>query len=139
MTLTEVMIANPRTSIILISALATLVSSLLMKWFTNQEHLKSLKSRQKEIQKELKEHRKNGNISEMEKLNKEMMELSLQLMKSSFSFKQILVTIIPFLILFSWIRGIYGGENGVLSTWFWWYLGTALILGSVYRKIFKMA
>ena len=54
MVITELIQAYPIPSIIVISIGITLISSLLTKWLTNQEHLKSLKERQKELQKELK-------------------------------------------------------------------------------------
>lgn len=128
----------PVIAILIISAAVTLVSTLLMRAFTDQEHLKSLKKRQKELQKELKECRKNGDSCQLEKINKEMLELSMKLMKSSFSVKQLLITMIPFLILFQWMRGFFGGEAGVLSSWFWWYLGSAMVFSTIYRKLLKM-
>ena len=139
MAITEYMTMYPRVSLILISAVVTFISTLLMKYLTDQDRLKSIKARQKELQKELKECRKKGDTCRMEEINKEILELSMKMMKASFSFKQILITLIPFLILFHWIRGFYGGEPPLLSSWFWWYLGSALVASTVYRKVLKMA
>lgn len=129
----------PRVSVVVIGGLITLVSTLLMMKFTDQEHIKSLKKRQKELQKEIKACKQKNDSCGMEKLNKEAMEIAMKLMKSSFSLKQLLVTAIPFILVIQWMRDFYGGESGVLSSWFWWYLGSALVLGNVYRKLFKMA
>ena len=100
MAITEYMTMYPRISLILISVVVTFISTILMKYLTNQDHLKSIKARQKELQKELKECRKKGDTCRMEEINKEILNLSMKMMKASFSIKQILVTFIPFLILF---------------------------------------
>lgn len=134
MTITEIIQAYPIPSIIVIAIGITLVSSLITKWLTNQEHLKSLKERQKELQKELKTCKDDCTIKEMQM---EMMKITGTMMKSSF--KPMLITIVPFLILFSWIRGIYGGDAPLLASWFWWYLGGSLASSLVFRKLLKMA
>jgi len=54
MTIVEMMSACPKYSIAVFSVIVTLISTLVQKHFTDQEHLKALKKRQKEIQKEIK-------------------------------------------------------------------------------------
>ena len=133
MTLTEIVVENPYFSLIVISFLVTLVSTLVQKWLTNQEHMKSLKVRQKEIQKELKSCKEEHILKE---LNLEMLNLTGIMMKSSM--KPMFVTIIPFLILFSWLRGIYGGEVPLISGWIWYYLGFSIVSSIVLRKVLKV-
>ena len=128
----SIMTTNPKTSIIVFSVFVTLVSMLVQKWLTNQEHLKSLKKRQKEIQKELK-NCKDG--CAMKELNAEMMKLTGIMFKSSM--KPMFVTIIPFLILFSWLRGIYVPLLG--NSWIWYYLGYSVVASIVLRKLLKIA
>ena len=132
MTITEMMIANPKISIAVFSIVVTSISMLVQKWLTNQEHLKSLKKRQKEIQKELKGC-KDGKL--MKELNAEMMKLTGVIFKSSM--KPMFVTIIPFLILFSWLRGIYVPLLG--NSWIWYYLGFSVASSMILRKVFKIA
>ena len=132
MTITEMMIANPKISIAIFSIVVTSISMLVQKWLTNQEHLKSLKKRQKEIQKELKGC-KDGKL--MKELNAEMMKLTGVMFKSSM--KPMFVTIIPFLILFSWLRGIYVPLLG--NSWIWYYLGFSVASSMILRKVFKIA
>ncbi len=139
MTSLEFLSLYPRTFVIIIGSLVTLISTILVRYFTDQEHIKSLKARQKELQKELKEIRKEGESDKLMEINKEIMELTMKLMKASFSFKQMLITIVPFLLLFQWMKGFYGGEAEILSSWFWYYLGAAIISSSFYRKLLKMA
>lgn len=131
MTLTEMMTASPKTSIAIFSVTITLISTFVQKWLTNQEHLKSLKKRQKEIQKELKKC-KDGNV--MKELNLEMMKLTGVMFKSSM--KPMFVTIIPFLLLFVWLRGIYAP---VLSTWIWYYIGYSIVASIILRKVLDVA
>jgi len=132
MTLTEMMMTNPKTSIIIFSVAVTLISTLVQKWLTNQEHLKSLKKRQKEIQKELK-NCKDGNI--MKELNAEMLKLTGVMFKSSM--KPMFVTIIPFLLLFVWLRGVYTPVMG--SSWIWYYIGYSVVASIILRKILDVA
>tara|TARA_Y100000310_G_scaffold104733_1_gene103085 strand:- start:9963 stop:10367 length:405 start_codon:yes stop_codon:yes gene_type:complete len=134
MAITELIQLYPVYSIMVIAIGITLISSLITKWLTNQEHLKSLKERQKELQKELKNCKDDCKIKEIQM---EMMKITGTMMKSSF--KPMLITIVPFLILFAWIRGIYGGEDALLASWFWWYLGSSLVSSLIFRKLLKMA
>jgi len=132
MTITELMISSPKISIAVFSILVTLISTLAHKWLTNQEHLKTLKKRQKEIQKEL---RGCKDPSLMKELNSEMMKLTGVMFKSSM--KPMFVTIIPFLILFAWLRGIYVPVLG--GSWIWYYIGYSVVASIILRKVFKVA
>ena len=130
--ITEILQNNAKISIVIIAILATLISTLATKFFTNQAHLHELKKRQKELQEEMKKNKDNPKL--VQELQMEMLTISGTMMKSSF--KPILITMVPFLILFYWIRSIY---NPVLGSWFWYYLVTALVGGMIFRKVFKLA
>jgi len=132
MTFTELMVSNPKVSIAVFSVIVTFLSTLAQKWLTNQEHLKSLKKRQKEIQKEL---RGCKDQCLMKELNSEMMKLTGVMFKSSM--KPMFATIIPFLILFAWLRGIYVPVMG--NSWIWYYIGYSLVASIVLRKVLKVA
>ena len=130
--ITEMLSASPKFSIAIFSVLVTIISTLTQKWLTNQEHLKSLKKRQKEIQKELKNCKDHCLLQE---LNAEMMKITGTMFKSSM--KPMFVTIIPFLILFSWLRGIYVPLLG--NSWIWYYLGYSIFASMILRKVLKVA
>jgi len=132
MTITELMISSPKYSIAIFSILVTALSTLAQKWLTNQEHLKSLKKRQKEIQKEL---RGCKDQCLMKELNAEMMKLTGVMFKSSM--KPMFATIIPFLILFAWLRSVYVPVMG--NSWIWYYIGYSVVASIVLRKMFKVA
>jgi uncharacterized membrane protein (DUF106 family) len=137
MGIVELMVAYPKISLVVIGVVVTFFSTLSMKFFTNQDHLKSLKEKQKDLQKQLKECQKNNDFCKMQELNKEVMDVSMSLMKASFSVKQMLVTMIPFLILFNWLRKIYIPILG--NWWIAWYLISSMVSSSFYRKLLKMA
>lgn len=128
----EWMIANPKISIACFSFFVVLISTLVQKYLTDQEHLKALKKRQKEISKEIK---KSKDPSVMQELNAELMELTMKMMKSSM--KPMFITMIPFLLLFTWLRGVYIPLMG--SGWIWYYLGYSILISIVLRKILKVA
>ena len=132
MALSEVVALYPNLFIIVLAGLVTIISTLVHKWLTNQEHMKSLKSRQKEIQKEL---RGCKDASLMKELNAEMMKLTGVMFKSSM--RPMFVTIIPFLILFWWLRSVFTPVMG--SSWIWWYIGFSVVASIVLRKVLKVA
>jgi uncharacterized membrane protein (DUF106 family) len=133
MTITGIMQMYPIYSLIVVSIFVTLVSTLAHKWLTNQEHMKNMKKRQKELQKELKACK--DDECRMKEIQVEMMKITGKMMKSSF--KPMFVTIIPFLILFAWLRGTYTEIMG--STWIWYYLGFSVVSSMILRKVFKVA
>ncbi len=131
MVISEILVATHRTAMISIgvfSVAVTLVSTLVQKKFTDQAHLKSLKNRQKEIQKELK---KTKEPDLMKELNSEMLQLTGLMFKSSM--KPMFVTLIPFLILFAWLKGVYSPVLG--GSWIWYYIGYSVAASMVFRKI----
>jgi uncharacterized membrane protein (DUF106 family) len=134
MVITDLLLINPKISIAVFSVVVTLISTLAQKWLTNQEHLKSLKKRQKEIQAEIKKA-KEPKI--MQELNAEMLSLTGVMFKSSM--KPIFVTIIPFLILFAWLRGVYGPEDVLGGAWIWYYIGYSIVASIIFRKVLKVA
>ncbi|MFA4960525.1 MAG: EMC3/TMCO1 family protein [Candidatus Pacearchaeota archaeon] len=134
MVINEFIQANPVLSLAIISLAVTFVSTLAHKWLTNQEHLKNLKNRQKELQKELKNCKDECRLKE---INLEIVQITGSMFKSSM--RPIFVTLIPFLILFAWLRGIYGGTEPLLSYWIWYYIGFSVVGSIIFRKIFDLA
>jgi len=129
--LTNFMTNYPKESIGVIAFLITLVMTLVTKYFTDQNRMKELKDIQKACNIRLKDAK--GNPAEMQKVQTEVMECSMELMKHSF--KPLLITMIPLLLIFYWIRNFYAP---ILSSWFWWYFGGAIISSIILRKILKV-
>ncbi|MFH1326528.1 MAG: DUF2208 family protein [archaeon] len=131
MTIKELLISNPKISIIIIYFLITLIMTLVTKKFTNQNRMKELKEIQKACQIKLKDSQ--GNPQQMSEIQKEMMQCSMELMKHSF--KPMIFTFIPLILFFWWIRGIY---TDVLSGWLWWYIGSGIVSSIILRKVLKV-
>ena len=133
MGIVEVMVSNPRVSIIFWGIFVTMVSTLITKWLTDQDALKTLKERQKELNAEMKKHKDNPKL--IEEMQMEVLKITGTMMKSQF--KPLLVTFVPFILLFTWLRSVYTPIMGF--SWFWWYLGSAITSGMLFRKLFKLA
>ncbi len=131
MGINEILLANPKLSVIIVAFLITFIMTLITKKFTNQKRMKELKDKQKDLQKKIKEVK--GDTKKMTELNKEMMEISMELLKHSF--KPTLYTLVPLLIFFWWLRGIY---SPVFSSWIWWYIGAGVISSIILRKVLNV-
>ena len=133
MALKEIIISNPKVSLVAISFLITLAMTLVTKYFTDQSKMKELKDIQKACQIKLKDNK--GNLEEQKKIQKEIMACSMELMKHSF--KPIIFTFIPLILIFWWIREIFL-ETVIANTWLWWYIGAALISSIFLRKVLNV-
>jgi|SRR3989344_147268 len=131
MPIKELMIANPKLSIVVLSFLVTLAMTLVTKKFTDQNRMKELKEIQKACQIKLKDNK--GNPTKIQEIQKEMMTCSMELMKHSF--KPMLFTFLPLILLFWWVRGIY---TAILPGWIWWYIGAGIVSSIILRKLLKV-
>ena len=74
-------------------------------------------------------------LEKMMELNQKMMEdLPLQLKQS---LKMMLITLVPIILLFSWLREVYETTT-IASTWIWWYIGFSLVFSIILGKILKL-
>ncbi|MBS3070731.1 DUF106 domain-containing protein [Candidatus Pacearchaeota archaeon] len=130
----ELMIAYPIYSVIIAGFLITLAMTLVTKYFTDQKRMKELRTGQKELQKNLRERK--GDIKAQEKINKDMMNMTFEMMKHSF--KPLIITAIPIILLIWWLKGVYI-DTTLGSSWIWWYIGSAIISSIVLRKVLDVA
>ncbi len=128
----EIMIQNPKVSIVLVSVLVTFFMTLVTKFFTDQKRMKELKEIQKQCQIKIKDAK--GDLKTQTQIQSEMMSCSLEMMK--YSMKPMLITFIPLLILIGFLRGVY---SGVFSSWIWWYIVSGMVSSIALRKILKVA
>ena len=133
MSLIDFIQTNPRTSIILISLIVTIFITVIRYFITDREKMKEIRERQKELRKEMKEFR--DNPEKMMEINKKMLEDFPEQMKESF--KPMIITIIPILIIFGWMRGVYAG-TAIASTWLWWYIIASVIFSLILSKAFGL-
>ena len=97
--------------------------------------MKTSKARQKELQAEMKIHQKEGNKDKLMELQKEMFSHAGETMKHSM--KPMIITLIPILVFFAFIRGLYVGTP-LESSWIWWYLLGSIVSSLVFRKVFRL-
>ena len=123
--------ASPSLLIILISLVISLIVTAVYKLMTNQEEMKRLKEQQKEFQKRMKELR--SHPEEMMKVQKEAMKSNMDYMKHSL--KATLITMLPIILIFSWMTGhlsfepIYPSETySVTGTFAKGVTGTAQLI-----------
>lgn len=129
----EIILSYPKTSIVIVSLLVSFFITLVNYFMMNKEKVRKIKERQKELKAEMKIH-KNDPVKSME-LSKEMMGQTMDTLKDSF--RPMLITFIPIIVVFWWIKGTFA-QTSLSSTWFWWYLITAIIGSLTFRKIFKL-
>ena len=127
----SLLISNPKLTIIILSILVTLFMTLVTKYSTNQDRMKELKKVQKACQIKLKDAK--GDTLKQKEIQKELMACSMELMKHSF--KPMLITFIPLLVLIWWIRGVY---SDVLNGWIWYYILASVASSLVFRKVFNV-
>lgn len=86
--------------IALVSLFVALFTSIVYKYTTNQEILKKIREEMSDLRKQIKNSSDKVHAAT---LNKQIMEKSFQQMRQSM--KSMVVTIIPLLLLFSWLQG----------------------------------
>lgn len=126
-------LANPKIGVIAVAILISLIVTLANYFLMDKRRMKELKERQKHLQEELKKHK--GNQDKEREIGQELMSHALETMKHSF--KPMLITLLPVIFIFGWMRKILAG-TAIAGTWFWWYLLGAIVSSMVFRKIFKL-
>lgn len=127
--------ANPRLSIVLVGLVITFFISLINYFFMDKDRVREIKKKQKEIQAQIKEHQKAGNHEKMMDLNKQLFAHSGEMMKHSI--KPMLITIVPIIVLFGFIRNVYATTE-IAKTWFWYYFVSSIVGSLVFRKVFNL-
>lgn len=92
--------------ILIISLVATAVTTLIYKYTTNQEKLKKTKADVKSLREKMNQHK--GDQKKMLEIQQQMMSKNMEMMKSSF--KPMIYTFIPLILLFSWMSGALAYE-----------------------------
>lgn len=123
----------PKTSIILISLAVTIVITLVRYLTTDRAKMKEIRERQKQLRAEAKQFR--DHPEKMMEINKKMLEDFPAQMKESI--KPMLITIIPILLLFGWMRTVYAA-TAISSSWIWWYIGASIIFSIILSKVFGL-
>ncbi len=131
-------------SILGISAALALFSTLVYKYATDQALMKAIKEEMKKLQDEMKANRTNP--QKIAELQGKLMPLNTKMMSQSF--KPMILTIVPFLVIFALLGKVYNGLTVIplsfhfplskLATGLGW-VGTYVILSMVFTTVFRKA
>lgn len=128
---------NVTIGMLLITAIITLITTILQKYLTDQNLLKTIKEEQKLVQQEMKLVKSNPEKS-ME-LSKKSMELTMKTLPMTM--RPAMYTIIPFVLFLRWFNDYFTTNPmhilGFMS-WFWAYLIFSIIFSSIFRKLLKV-
>jgi len=127
---------SPLGTIIIVAFILTLLITIVYKLMTDQDLMKSLKAEIKDFQKEMKNHK--DNPSKMMELQKEAMGKNMKYMKHSM--KPTLITFIPIILVFGWLRTTYTPIGPLVFglNWIWIYIACSIVFSIVLRKILKV-
>ncbi|MFH1065065.1 MAG: EMC3/TMCO1 family protein [Nanoarchaeota archaeon] len=124
--------------ILMISLILTLATTLIYKYATDQEVMKTLKDDMKAMQAEMKTLKEHP--EKMMALQKEAMQKNMKYMMKSF--KPMLITFIPIVFIFGWMRGHYDalGNPDIFFglSWLWTYIIFSLVFSIGLRKFLKV-
>ncbi len=128
-----------------IAVVISIISAIVNKKVTNQKRMKEIKSKVSDFQKRYNEAKKSGDkelIASMEKEQKEVMALSMEMMTGSF--KPMLYTFLPIILIFFLLNQRYAGQNAVVTLpvlgtlgWYWWYFLVAILTGLCFEIIYN--
>lgn len=130
----------------IVAALVSGISALINKKLGNPQRVNEIKKQFSDFQKKYKAAKKGGDaelIKKLEEEQKEMTGLAKEMMVHSF--KPMLYTFIPIIVVIGLVSAKYGGQSvvvaGISLHWIWWYFIVSLITGIaveiIYRRVRK--
>ena len=127
---------SPLSGVLVVSFVFAVLVTLVYKYSTDQEVLKSLKEEMKELRKEMKDFK--DNPDKMMEIQKKSFEKSMQQMKMQFL--PMIITFIPLLILFGWLSKTYADKGALIIglSWIWVYIISSIIFGIALRKLLRV-
>ena len=133
MPLTELIQSNPEISIVALAFLVSIAITLINYFMVDREKMKQIRQKQKQLREEMKKFK--DNPEKMMEINKQMLEDMPEQLKMSF--KPMVITLVPLLILFAWLKSTFAATS-IASTWIWWYIGASIVSSIVTRKLFGL-
>jgi len=127
---------RPLPFLLILSAVLSLLVTLVYKFMTDQVLMKELKSELKKYQAQMKEHK--GDLEKLSEIQKKSMSVNMKYMKQSM--KPMIITILPFLAIFAWLRGVFNSAI-VIPLSFWeghlGWIGTYIIFSMIFTTLFR--
>ncbi len=128
---------DPQITIAIVAVIVSSMSTLVQKLLVNQDRVEEIKEEMNKLKKESKEK------PEDKEIQKEMFSLSKEMMKNNF--KPMLITMLPILLVFLWLRRTFG-EIGTVAhlpvlniglSWIWWYILISITVSLILEAIYK--
>lgn len=124
-----------------ISAGLAVFSTVVRLAVTDMGRVKEIREKLKDHQADIKAASKSNDTKKLQRAQEEMMKLTMENLKMGY--KPLLITFIPFILIFGWIKGQYESA-GVVATifgfnleWFWWYFVCAMISSLIINRIIE--
>ncbi len=136
-------ISPPGETIAFISIGLAVMNTLVRRAVLDRGKLQEQKKKLKEHQRTIKEATKAGDMKRARKAQEDLIEVTMEQMKHSF--KPMIFTTIPFLLIFNWLRGEFGSAGNVATlfgfglTWFYWYLICSITMSIAINKVFRIS
>ena len=127
---------SPLFAIVVVSAVLTLITTLIYKYTTDQKAMKALREELKKLQDEMKTTKDNpGRMMELQKI---MWQKNLDSMKHNL--KPMLITFLPVIIVFRWMAQTFApyGKIIFIFGWLGTYIICTLVLSIAFRKLLKV-
>lgn len=125
--------AYPMISIFIVATAISLFVSLVNYFVLDLDKMREIKENQKKLNEQMKLHKENP--QKLQELQKEMMSHMGESMRHSF--KPMLITTIPLLIVLPFIRTLFATTT-IAGSWFWWYFLGAIVSSLIFRKLLKL-
>lgn len=135
---------NPLIDMIIIALIVGLFTTILNKYLTDQVAIKALRAEMKKKQKDMREMLKKD-PKKAQKMQGEIMQKNMELMKQSMNFKVMAITLLPMLFLFTQIRAGYNQYDIILNLgfvsfgWLGSYIILTIIASIILKKVLKVA
>lgn len=129
----EMILSYPRSSIIVIAILVSFFISIVQYFVMDKDKMRDLKAKQKDLNAQMKLHK--DNPQKMMDLQKELLGHSMESMKHSF--KPMIITTIPILIVFGFVKNSFALTD-IGGSWFWYYFITSIASSLIFRKLFNL-
>ncbi|WP_423792883.1 EMC3/TMCO1 family protein [Methanocaldococcus indicus] len=124
---------HPAIAILIIALIVSLITNVATKLLVNQERVAEIKEELKNYQKKLKLAQKNPDLmQELQKEQEKYLKLNTELMKMSF--KPMIYTWIPIILIFIYLKHVYG-FNGLYHQLYPNWNGVVVYLPTIIAKI----
>lgn len=131
---------SPLFGITVVSFVLSILSALSWKYLTDQTLLKSVRDKTKALQEEFKKNK--SDPKKLSELNTRMAKENFDAMKIQYkqSVKPMIITLIPFALVFIWIRKTYAPIGAVIFGFggIGTYIILSIIFSMILRKVMKV-